>query len=100
MYRIRHFLKKPQPSGLVFKENIGVQLPVYKPSQPEREDPRLYAQNVRQMLMKAGGFGSSDADLMDCRAYIRLLQGRKPSMRSRAGKAWEEKYGSQKGRKL
>lgn len=75
---------------------VCVQLPVYKPSQHEKEDPHLYARNVRQMLMNAGGFGSSEADLMDCRAYISLLQGKKPSSRSRAGKAWEEKYGASK----
>lgn len=68
-------------------------LPVYKPSPDERKDPHLYASNVRQMLMNAGGFGSSAANLMDCRAYISMLQGRKPSIRSQAGKAWEEKYG-------
>ena len=44
--------------------------------------------------MKAGGFGSSDATLLDCRAYINLLQGKKPSSRSRAGQAWEELYGN------
>lgn len=71
-----------------------MQLPVYQPSRAEKEDPRLYADNVRRMLMQAGGFGSSEADLKDCRAYISMLQGRKPSIRSRAGKAWEEKYGT------
>ena len=72
---------------------LVLQLPVYKPSRDEKEDPRLYANNVRKMLMNAGGFGSSEADLKDCRAYISMLQGKKPSIRSRAGKAWEEKYG-------
>jgi len=69
-------------------------LPVYTPSPEEKKDPHLYANNVRQMLMDAGGFGSSQADLTDCRAYISLLQGKKPSSRSRAGKQWEEQHGS------
>jgi len=51
-----------------------MQLPVYTPSPEEKKDPHLYANNVRQMLMDAGGFGSSQADLTDCRAYISLLQ--------------------------
>ena len=70
-----------------------MQLPIYTPSKQEREDAHLYAQNVRTMLMKAGGFGLSEATLLDCRAYINLLQGKKPSSRSVAGKEWEAKYG-------
>ena len=77
-----------------------MQLPVYKPSPDEKKDPHLYARNVRQMLMNAGGFESSDANLMDCRAYISMLQGRKPSIRSQAGKAWEEKYGPEEPKSM
>lgn len=69
-------------------------LPVYSPTQEEKRDPHLYAKNVRQMMMDAGGFGSSQADLTDCRAYISMLQGKKPSSKSRAGKLWEQRNGS------
>ena len=64
------------------------------PSEEERKDPRLYASNVRKMLMKAGGFGDSVASLVDCRAYIKMLQGKKPPSNCKAGEAWAEKHGS------
>ena len=71
-----------------------MQLPIYTPSKEEQADPKLYAKNVRMLLKKAGGFGLSEATLLDCRAYISLLNGRKPSSRTEAGKLWEEKYGN------
>lgn len=71
-----------------------MQLPIYKPSKEEQKDPHLYAKNVRNMLKNAGEFGLSEATLIDCRAYIKLLQGQKPSTRSLAGQEWEKKYGN------
>ena len=44
--------------------------------------------------MKAGGFGDSEASLVDSRAYIKMLQGKKPPSNCKAGEAWAEKYGS------
>ena len=61
------------------------QLPIYVPSKEEKEDPHLYANNVRKLLMEKGGFGSSEASLVDCRAYIAMLQGAKIPANSRAG---------------
>jgi len=50
------------------------QLPVYVPSEAERADPALYAANVRDMMLRVGGFKPSPASLQDSRAYIALLQ--------------------------
>ena len=52
------------------------QLPVYVPSEAEKKDPALYASNVRDMMLRAGGFKASPASLQDSRAYIALLQAR------------------------
>ncbi|KAK9826820.1 hypothetical protein WJX81_004146 [Elliptochloris bilobata] len=54
------------------------ELPVYVPSEAEKGDPTLYANNVRDMMLRVGGFKASPASLQDSRAYIALLQGRKP----------------------
>lgn len=52
------------------------QLPVYVPSEAEKKDPALYASNVRDMMLRVGGFKASPASLQDSRAYIALLQAR------------------------
>ena len=52
----------------------GPQLPVYVPSEAEKKDPTLYANNVRDMMLRVGGFKASPASLQDSRAYIALLQ--------------------------
>jgi hypothetical protein len=31
------------------------ELPVYRPSEAERKDPKLYAHNVRQLMVRRGG---------------------------------------------
>jgi len=49
---------------------------VYVPSEAERADPALYAANVRDMMLRVGGFKPSPASLQDSRAYIALLQAR------------------------
>jgi hypothetical protein len=63
------------------------QLPVYVPSEAERADPALYAANVRDMMLRVGGFKPSPASLQDSRAYIALLQAR-PWPRARQIDAW------------
>lgn len=65
----------------------ALQLPVYVPSEEESRDPHLYARNVRSAMMRFGGFGSSDSNLQECRAYIALLEGTAPPLRSTAGQA-------------
>lgn len=34
---------------------FGLQLPVYMPSDAEKRDPRLYADNVRQFMVRTAG---------------------------------------------
>ena len=40
-------------------------LPVYQPSEAEKNDPNLYAENVRKIMAKAAGLPLSDATLDD-----------------------------------
>jgi lysophosphatidylcholine acyltransferase / lyso-PAF acetyltransferase len=51
-----------------------VELPVYVPSEEEKADPALYAENVRKYMLRVGGFKPSEASLVDSRAYIALLE--------------------------
>jgi len=44
-------------------------LPVYHPSEEEKADPELYANNVRLAMAKAGGLGLSTLTMTDKRAY-------------------------------
>ena len=60
---------------------------MYVPSEEEARDPRLYARNVRAAMMRYGGFAPSDSNLQECRAYIALLEGKPPPLRSAAGQA-------------
>lgn len=93
--------KCPATEGPI--ELYVLQLPIYVPSEEEKKDAQLYANNVRQMLMDVGGFGSSDAGLLDCRAYINLLQNKKPPRNSSAGEAWAKLHGAERrpdGKKL
>lgn len=41
-------------------------LPVYKPSEAERQDPKLYAENVRQLMARALGVPTMDYTYDDC----------------------------------
>ncbi|KAK9810897.1 hypothetical protein WJX73_006580 [Symbiochloris irregularis] len=61
------------------------ELPVYYPNTDEAKDAKLYAANVRRAMMRFGDFESSDSNLQECRAYISLLEGKPPSVRSKAG---------------
>nr|CAD7433333.1 unnamed protein product [Timema monikensis] len=49
-------------------------LPVYTPSTAEKEDPKLYANNVRQLMAKALGIPVSDYTYDDCRLMTRAKQ--------------------------
>lgn len=46
-------------------------LPVYRPSEQERRDPRLFASNVRAVMAKALGVPVSDYSYNDCRLMTR-----------------------------
>ncbi|KAK9915142.1 hypothetical protein WJX75_005280 [Coccomyxa subellipsoidea] len=61
------------------------QLPIYYPSEEEKADPKLYAANVRELMLREGGFKPSHSTLADSRAYIALMEGRKPPANSVAG---------------
>ncbi|BDA43236.1 Lysophosphatidylcholine acyltransferase 1 [Coccomyxa sp. Obi] len=63
------------------------QLPIYHPSEEEKADPKLYAANVREMMLREGGFKASESSLLESRAYIALLEGRKPPPKSQAAQA-------------
>ena len=64
-----------------------VQLPIYYPSEEEKKDAKLYASNVRELLLREGGMKPSESTLADCRAYISMLQGKPPNPKSQAYKA-------------
>ncbi|XP_015693110.2 lysophospholipid acyltransferase LPEAT1-like isoform X2 [Oryza brachyantha] len=52
-----------------------VHLPVYYPSEQEKEDPRLYANNVRKLMAVEGNLILSDLGLAEKRVYHAALNG-------------------------
>ncbi|KAL6511733.1 hypothetical protein OROGR_021330 [Orobanche gracilis] len=57
-------------------------LPVYNPSEQEKEDPRLYAENVRNLMAREGNLILSGIGLAEKRVYHAALNGniRMPSV--------------------
>ncbi|KAL3840321.1 hypothetical protein ACJIZ3_024912 [Penstemon smallii] len=57
-------------------------LPVYHPSEQEKEDPKLYAENVRRLMAHEGNLILSDIGLAEKRVYHAALNGniRKPTV--------------------
>ncbi|CAN8233611.1 unnamed protein product [Cochlearia groenlandica] len=58
-----------------------VRLPVYYPSQEEKDDPKLYASNVRKLMAKEGNMILSDLGLGDKRIYHATLNGNLSQLR-------------------
>ncbi|KAL9172554.1 hypothetical protein ABFS82_03G055800 [Erythranthe guttata] len=59
-----------------FVNHIEVtRLPVYHPSEQEREDPKLYAENVRKLMSHEGNLIRSDIGLPEKRIYHAALNG-------------------------
>ncbi|XP_022144225.1 lysophospholipid acyltransferase LPEAT1 isoform X1 [Momordica charantia] len=52
-----------------------IRLPVYIPSQEEKDDPKLYANNVRRLMAKEGNLLLSDIGLAEKRVYLAALNG-------------------------
>ncbi|KAL5704841.1 hypothetical protein ACHQM5_023212 [Ranunculus cassubicifolius] len=52
-----------------------VRLPVYYPSEQEKEDPKLYASNVRKLMAFEGNLTLSDIGLPEKRVYHAALNG-------------------------
>ncbi|XP_066314259.1 lysophospholipid acyltransferase LPEAT1-like [Miscanthus floridulus] len=52
-----------------------VRLPVYYPSQQEKEDPKLYANNVRKLIAMEGNLILSNLGLVEKRVYHAALNG-------------------------
>ncbi|KAF5943262.1 hypothetical protein HYC85_020904 [Camellia sinensis] len=50
-------------------------LPVYSPSQQEKDDPKLYAENVRRLMAREGNLTMSDIGLAEKRIYHAALNG-------------------------
>lgn len=50
-------------------------LPVYYPSQQEKDDPKLYADNVRKLMAREGNLIMSDIGLAEKRIYHAALNG-------------------------
>uniref|UniRef100_A0A7C9AV60 Phospholipid/glycerol acyltransferase domain-containing protein n=1 Tax=Opuntia streptacantha TaxID=393608 RepID=A0A7C9AV60_OPUST len=50
-------------------------LPIYYPSKEERDDPKLYASNVRKLMAKEGNLILSDIGLPEKRIYHAALNG-------------------------
>lgn len=53
----------------------AVWLPVYYPSQEEKDDPKLYASNVRRLMAREGNLTMSDIGLAEKRIYHTALNG-------------------------
>ncbi|KAH8488199.1 hypothetical protein H0E87_024032 [Populus deltoides] len=53
----------------------AVWLPVYYPSQEEKDDPKLYASNVRRLMAREGNLTMSDIGLAEKRIYHAALNG-------------------------
>ncbi|KAL7596860.1 hypothetical protein Lser_V15G30147 [Lactuca serriola] len=51
-------------------------LPVYYPSQEEKDNPKLYAENVRRLMAREGNLIMSDIGLAEKRVYHATLNGR------------------------
>ncbi|XP_068313339.1 lysophospholipid acyltransferase LPEAT1-like isoform X1 [Pyrus communis] len=59
-----------------FVNHIEVtRLPVYYPSQQEKDDPKLYASNVRRLMSHEGNMTLSDIGLAEKRVYHAALNG-------------------------
>ncbi|CAK9178548.1 unnamed protein product [Ilex paraguariensis] len=59
-----------------FVNHIEVKrLPVYYPSQQEKDDPRLYADNVRRLMAREGNLTLSNIGLAEKRVYHAALNG-------------------------
>ncbi|KAF0925833.1 hypothetical protein E2562_018475 [Oryza meyeriana var. granulata] len=59
-----------------FVNNLEViHLPVYYPSEQEKEDPKLYANNVRKLMAVEGNLILSDLGLSEKRVYHAALNG-------------------------
>nr|AZM65198.1 lysophospholipid acyltransferase 7 [Vitellaria paradoxa] len=52
-----------------------VWLPVYYPSQQEKDDPKLYADNVRRLMAREGNLILTDVGLAEKRIYLAALDG-------------------------
>ncbi|MED6197389.1 Lysophospholipid acyltransferase lpeat1 [Stylosanthes scabra] len=52
-----------------------IRLPVYYPSQQEKDDPKLYANNVRRLMATEGNLILSDIGLAEKRIYHAALNG-------------------------
>uniref|UniRef100_A0ACD6AKZ2 Uncharacterized protein n=1 Tax=Avena sativa TaxID=4498 RepID=A0ACD6AKZ2_AVESA len=55
-----------------------VRFPVYYPSEQEKEDPRVYAYNVRKLLATEGNLVLSNLGLAEKRVYHAALNGNSP----------------------
>ncbi|GFQ01247.1 lysophospholipid acyltransferase lpeat1 [Phtheirospermum japonicum] len=52
-----------------------MKLSVYHPSEQEKEDPKLYAENVRQLMAREGNLTVSHIGLAEKRVYLAALNG-------------------------
>lgn len=60
-----------------FVNNMTVtRLPIYYPSQEEKDNPKLYAENVRKLMAREGNLIMSDIGLAEKRVYLAALNGR------------------------
>ncbi|KAK8369670.1 hypothetical protein V6Z11_A01G126500 [Gossypium hirsutum] len=59
-----------------FVNNLEVtRLPIYHPSQQEKDNPKLYANNVRKLMAAEGDLIVSDIGLAEKRIYLAALNG-------------------------
>ncbi|KAG2450730.1 hypothetical protein HYH02_004568 [Chlamydomonas schloesseri] len=76
-------------------------LPLYEPSQEEREDPALYAENVRQMMVKYTKIPACEDTFADKLEFFKYVTGRmaeeKKLKQGQGGKQGQRPGGSGKG---
>ena len=74
-------------------------LPVYTPSEDEKENPKLYAANVRKVMAEALGIPFTDHTYDDCRLMVESLKKNLPQrtglvefakMQGKLGLSWNQ----------
>lgn len=73
------FLSYPYHTATVYV------LPAYHPSAEEAADPKLYASNVRKLMLECGKMQPSNATYKDKLAFYELVNIKKPDSAGAAG---------------
>ncbi|VDO11918.1 unnamed protein product [Rodentolepis nana] len=59
---------------VILRWGYGIFLPVYIPSEAEKDDPQLYAKNVRAVMAKAANLPTTELSFDDCHRIRKAIQ--------------------------